>query len=83
MSRFCLSLDGLDGVDSVGGWLGVDGSLTARGVMTKPTGRNTNAQNLSYSLKVNECAALSISELVSRYTGYRPNNVCPTMCRVA
>ena len=31
MSIFCLSLDGLDGVDSVGGWLGVDGSLTARG----------------------------------------------------
>ena len=40
-SRFFLSLDGLDGVDSVGGWLGVDGSLTARGVMTKPTERNT------------------------------------------
>ena len=40
-SMFCLSLDGLDAVDSVGGWLGVGGSLTARGVMTKPTERNT------------------------------------------
>ena len=28
-SRFCLSLDGLDGVDSVGGWLGVDGSTAS------------------------------------------------------
>ena len=36
-----LSLDGLDGIDSVGGWLGADGSLTARCVMTKPTERNT------------------------------------------
>ena len=39
-----------------------------------------NAQNLSCSLKVNEFAALSISELVSRYTGRQakqcvPNNV--------
>ena len=43
----------------------------------------TNAKNLSYSLKVNKFAALTISELVSRHTGYKPNNVCPTMCRVA
>ena len=32
-----------------------------------------------YSLKVNEFAALPISEPVSRYTGYKPNNVCPTV----
>ena len=43
----------------------------------------TNVQNASYSLKVNEFAALSINELVSRYTGYKPNNVCSTMYGVA
>ena len=35
----------------------------------------TNAQNFSYSLKVNEFAALTNSESVSWYTGYRRNNV--------
>ena len=43
----------------------------------------TNVQNPSHSLKVNEFAALSISGLVSLYTGYKPNNVCPTMNGVA
>ena len=43
----------------------------------------TNAQNLSYSLKVTEFAALTVSELVSWYTGYKPNNVYPTICEVA
>ena len=40
----------------------------------------TNAQNLSYSLKVNEFAALTTRKSVSRYTGYKHNDVCPTMC---
>ena len=35
----------------------------------------TNAQNLSYSFKVNEITALTTSESVSRYTGYKRNNV--------
>merc|ERR1712209_129004 len=35
----------------------------------------TNAQNLSYRLKVNEFADLTTSEFVSQYTGYKPNNV--------
>ena len=29
---------------------------------------------------VNEFAALTTSESVSRYTGYKHNDVCPTMC---
>ena len=42
--------------------------------------RHKRPENLSYSLKVNEFAALTISELVSRYTGEKvqqcvPNNV--------
>ena len=32
-------------------------------------------KNLSYSLKVNEFVALTTSESISRYTGYKPNNV--------
>ena len=35
----------------------------------------TNAQNISYSLKVNEFAALTISEVLSRYTGYKLKHV--------
>merc|ERR1712064_139325 len=35
----------------------------------------TNAQNLSYRLKVNEFADLTTSEFVSQYTGYKPSNV--------
>merc|ERR1711991_525744 len=35
----------------------------------------TNAQNLSYRLKVNEFADLTTSEFVSQYTGYKPQNV--------
>ena len=33
------------------------------------------SKNLSYSLKVNEFAALTTSEFVSYYNGYKPNNV--------
>ena len=36
---------------------------------------NMESKNLSYSLKVNEFAALTISEFVSQYNGYKPNNV--------
>ena len=36
---------------------------------------NMESKNLSYSLKVNEFAALTTSESVSQYTGYNPNNV--------
>ena len=35
----------------------------------------TNAQNLSYSLKVSEFASLTSSESVSRYTAKKRNNV--------
>ena len=42
----------------------------------------TNAQNLSYSLKVNEFTALTTSESVSQYSGHKHNDVCPTMCGV-
>ena len=35
----------------------------------------TDAQNLSYRLKVNEFADFTTSEFVSQYTGYKPNNV--------
>merc|ERR1712136_645191 len=35
----------------------------------------TNAQNLSYRLKVNEFADLTTSEFVSQYIVYKPNNV--------
>merc|ERR1712065_108295 len=35
----------------------------------------TNAQNLTYRLKVNEFADLTTSEFVSQYTGYKPQNV--------
>ena len=34
-----------------------------------------NAQNLSYILKVNEFVALTNSEFMSRYTGYKSDNV--------
>ena len=40
----------------------------------------TNAQNPSYKLKVNEFAALTTRESVSRCTAYKHNDVCPTMC---
>ena len=43
----------------------------------------TDAQNLSYSLKEKQFAALTVSELVSQYSGYKPNNVYPTMCEAA
>ena len=42
----------------------------------------TNAQNLSYSLKVNEFTALTTSESVSRCSLHKHNDVCPTMCGV-
>ena len=42
----------------------------------------TNVQNLSYSLKVNEFLALTTSKSMSRYTGYKSNNVWNGLKRV-
>ena len=41
--------------------------------------RDSLSKNLSYSLKVNEFAALTTRESVSRYSGHKHNDVCPTM----
>ena len=42
--------------------------------------RDSLSKNLSYSSKVNEFAALKTRESVSRYSGHKHNDVCPTMC---
>ena len=39
----------------------------------------TNAQNFSYRLKMSESADLTTCELVSRHTGYKPNNALSGM----
>ena len=42
----------------------------------------TNAQNLSFSVKVNEFTALTTSESVSGCSGHKHNDLSPTMCGV-